>query len=215
MARGRTEYRFPVGAKEQKALETVNIWLNANQFVQHEKKGETYFRQGSNFTRWCCLKYELQNSEIVIWAWLDSMGEVAIDSGISPVILDYRSMLQPLLQALNALAHQEKGAEVVSTQEPLSDMETDALLHKFEGAKETKNGGMAVAGFIIGIVALSLNILGFIGLPIMAGGLGCVLGIFFSSAGLKTQKKGLAIAGMVCSVLATLLLIIAIVLSFR
>lgn len=213
MAKGRTEYRFPSRGKTIRATETVNIWLNTNGFTGYEKDGEVYYRQGSSMTRWACLKYTVEDHVLIVYAWLDSIREIPVEEGVSPAVLDYRSMLEPLLTELNALACEEVQMGQIPAERHLTEEETQTLVNRFQQKKEKKGGNMAVAGMIIGIAALILNGLAFIGLPVMIGGLGCALGIVFSIGGLKTAKKGMAVTGLICSGLAAVLLIVKLVLT--
>lgn len=57
-------------------------------------------------------------------------------------------------------------------------------------------GGCAIAGMIVGIVSLVFSCSGIIGL--IAG----VVGLILSIAGLKSDKRGMAVAGVICSSIA-------------
>ena len=67
---------------------------------------------------------------------------------------------------------------------------------------------MAIAGFI-------LSILGFLGgfIPIV-GWILWLLGIIFSGIGLRRQPKGLAVAGIVISIISMLIIVTIYVLAF-
>jgi hypothetical protein len=61
-----------------------------------------------------------------------------------------------------------------------------------------KSGGFSIAGFVIGFLALILCWIPFFGLII------AILGIIFSSLGMKKNLRGLAIAGLVISIIAVI-----------
>ena len=68
------------------------------------------------------------------------------------------------------------------------------------------NNGMAIAGFVVGLVSIFLNFYGITG----------IIGLVLSIVGLKKSKetgkeKGLAIAGIVCSIIGIIVGIIVII----
>jgi predicted Zn finger-like uncharacterized protein len=73
--------------------------------------------------------------------------------------------------------------------------------------KSTEGGGLAIAGFVCGVVSLVLFCVPYVGIP--AG----ILGIVFSACDLGSKYKGLAIAGFVCAVVGIALYILLIVVA--
>lgn len=59
---------------------------------------------------------------------------------------------------------------------------------------------MGLVGMILGILAVVISFVPCLGMYAMYPG---IVGIIFSALGLKKVKKGMAIAGLVCSVLGT------------
>ncbi len=59
---------------------------------------------------------------------------------------------------------------------------------------------MGLVGMILGIIAVVISFVPCLGMYAMYPG---IVGIIFSALGLKKVKKGMAIAGLVCSVLGT------------
>jgi len=59
---------------------------------------------------------------------------------------------------------------------------------------------MGLVGMILGILAVVISFIPCLGMYAMYPG---IVGIIFSALGLKKVKKGIAIAGLVCSVLGT------------
>lgn len=68
--------------------------------------------------------------------------------------------------------------------------------------------GLAIAGFVISLCGLFSWVLSFFGLPIP------IAGIILSAFGIKSSKKGLGIAGVVISSIATVVsLIVSIIVA--
>ncbi|ERJ12207.1 hypothetical protein [Haloplasma contractile] len=71
-----------------------------------------------------------------------------------------------------------------------------------------KANSNALTGFILGLISIVAWFLPFIGLPLT------IVGIVFSSKGLKsTEKKGMAIAGLVLSIIFLIVTVINMVLG--
>lgn len=64
----------------------------------------------------------------------------------------------------------------------------------YENKSNSKKDNQAVTGFILGLVSILAWFIPLFGFPIT------ILGIIFSSLGLKSSKKNLAIAGLVLSI---------------
>jgi hypothetical protein len=64
--------------------------------------------------------------------------------------------------------------------------------------KAPKRSGSSITGFVLGILALSLCWIPFFGLTV------AVLGIVFSGIGMGRDLRGLAIAGLILSIIAVI-----------
>jgi hypothetical protein len=71
---------------------------------------------------------------------------------------------------------------------------------------ESGKEGLAIAGMIFGIVSI-VSVCVFTPLGLLGG----IAGIILSCLGMKSRNRGMAIAGLVCSILALLLVVLAVV----
>ncbi len=72
---------------------------------------------------------------------------------------------------------------------------------------QKNRNGFAIASLVLGILSIVLSCLWFISIP-------CgILAIIFGGLGMKSEKRGLAIAGIVTGIIGTIALIIILVAS--
>lgn len=69
------------------------------------------------------------------------------------------------------------------------------ILNSTEGTMDEKSAKRASAGFVLGLCSLVAWFIPLIGYPVT------ILGIIFSSLGMNSNKKGMAITGIVLSII--------------
>jgi hypothetical protein len=114
----------------------------------------------------------------------------------APATISKRDLLKSKVEALKALRHAHRESKALSKKDP-----TAAKALQTGKATKGKAEGLAIAGFVIGIVGWFIPNLG------LAAAL-LVLGVIFSALGLKGERRGLAIAGLVISIVGLVIVLI-------
>ena len=204
MARGKSNYTFVVNVPPQTIHNLMNNFLNANGYHAVNENGSVYFTYFDVLWGNRYLEYYIQGNQLTILAYIGSFSKPTLldDSFVgSAAKQDYKNKLLPLFTEINKLS----SGENVYVQPATSQTQQ---VNQFTDSVNKSKEGMAIAGFVISIIGLLLSCFG-----ITFGLLIIFLEIYFAINGLKTKKKGLAIATLVLGGITFFILIAQIILT--
>ena len=178
----------------------IKAWLEANNYKLVNKKGEDFFEQRSEITGYRGFQYYISGNQLTINAWVMSVtGKfVPLDKNA----LNYPSQLYK--NDLEILFRKLKNSD-----EPASGNAVSAstFADEFSKVNDSKKETLCTIGFALSIVGLLLPFIG-----ATYGGIIYILNIWFGYQGLKTKKRGMAIATIVITIISMLLTILTVAL---
>lgn len=217
----RSSYNFTLKCEAEQAKQVVQKYMDANGFKPVTKKGETYYKAGDAMMGYKYFNYTIEGNTLTIFAWLkNAFGDMGIEgnglASINMVIMGYRNSLNTLFQEIEKL---NKGEKVMENQEEKKitgyDTQTGAPIYEeekqttnsFQDETTKKQETMCEVGFWLSIVGLVLSFIG-----VTYGVIIYILNYYFASQGLKTRKRGKAIATIVLSTISIVVIILEILL---
>lgn len=231
MQKGRSTYPVQFNTDSNTINNLMRSYLNAENFKVHEKKGEQYFRAGDQMLGFRGLKYSINGQILTIEAWLDgALGDFPLEqNSLNMMAMNYRNSLSTLFQEIENLnggnmmnnnvnngqmnfdpntgqpLNQNMGQQPIG--QPVNQMNMQQPQNNFSQTFKNENlkkqETMCEIGFWISILGLLGSFAG-----IMMGLFVYVLDFYFASQGLKTRKRGKAIATIVLSIVSILIVII-------
>lgn len=224
MKKGKSTYQFPINVDPNLAHQTIMNWLGANGFDLKEKDGNYYYQYYDPVVGRRLFEFYIQPGMVTINAYLGKYKKPYLldDSFAGSVPKSaYKQALAPLFQTLasyNAPAG-EYGSQPGSA-DPASPyiaqpyasavsggvaaQPTSGNYEDFANATNKSYEKLAVWGFVIAIIGLLLSFVGY-----MYGILLYVLEFYFATCGLKTEKKGFAIATFVLAGVSIAILVVS------
>lgn len=226
MKKGRSTYSFNFSCDVQTINNLIQGYLNGNGFSLYEKKGEQYYRAGDSMIGYKGFKYGFQGQTITISAWLDgALGNFPVEQkSFNMAAMDYRNSLGPLFNEISRLSNggnsmnnnnqnnfnnNQMNYDPVTGQ-PLQNngQNNTQFAQNFQSQTDKKKETMCEIGFWISI----LGLLGSFGGVVM-GLFVYIMDFYFAIQGLKTRKRGKAIATIVMSILSILVVVFSLMAS--
>ena len=234
MKKGRSSYKFQMKDNIDKAEQLVQSYISAKGFKQIEKKGEKFYRGGDIMVEgYRYFDYKISGDELTIYAWLrGALGDIGIEQGgiasINMAIMNYRKSLTTLFNEIEKLnsrnseeniqeSNEEKNEDIVedSKEEQIntnqvtdkSPNNSNDFAKTFEEETIQKQERLCEIGFWLSILGVVLALFG-----ITYGVIIYILNFYFASQGLKTKKRGKAIATIVLSIISIFIIICEIML---
>lgn len=221
MKKGKSTYQFPINVDPNLAHQTIMNWLGANSFELKEKNGQYYYQYYDPIVGRRLFEFYIQPGMVTINAYIGKYTRPCLldDSFAGSVPKSaYKQALAPLFQTL-ASYNAPGGGEAMQQQggvNPASPYNTQPQVNATTvGAQPTPNNyqdfarattekyeKLAIIGFVISIVGLVLSFVGY-----TYGVVLYILEFYFASCGIKTKKKGFAIATFVLAGLSILILV--------
>lgn len=226
MKKGKSTYQFPINVDPNLAQQTIMNWLGANGFDLKEKDGNHYYQYYDPVIGRRLFEYYIQPGMVTINAYIGKYKKPYLldDSFAGSVPKSaYKQLLAPLFQTLAsynapgngtpAYAGTGNPAATYNVHPYASDASAGAQppagnYEDFANAANKSHEKLAVAGFVISIFGLLLSLLG-----ITYGIVIYMLEFYFAACGIKTRKKGLAIATFVLAGLSIVILVFIIFLQ--
>lgn len=219
MKKGKSTYQFPFSVEPELVKQTIMNWLGANGFTLKEKDGNYYYEESDPVSGRRLFEYYIQPGMVTIKAYIGKYKK--------PYLLDdsfagslpksaYKEMLAPLLKTLSgynmpAGGNGQPGADSAAYQvQPNAGAVSTAggaqpgggNYEDFANAKSKSQEKLAVFGFVLSIIGLLFSLVGYsFGLVLY------VLEFYFAACGLKTKKKGLAIATFILAGISIVILL--------
>lgn len=237
MNKGRSSYNFRLNGNSDKAEQLMQSYIKAKGFKLIEKKGEKYYRGGDIMVEgYRYFDYKISGDDLTVYAWLKgAFGDISIEQGgiasINMPIMNYRKSLTSLFQEIEKLSSEnsevstdnsneennredneennEESTEVDNTSQNIDENKNNSneFSQKFEDETVKKQEKLCEIGFWLSIVGVVLSLLG-----ITYGVIIYMLNFYFASQGLKTRKRGKAIATIVLSIISIFIIICEIML---
>lgn len=218
MKKGKSTYQFPINVDPELARQTIMNWLSANSFELKEKDGKYYYQYYDPVIGRRLLEYYIQPGMVTINAYLGKFTKPYLldDSFAGSVPKSaYKSALDPLFKTL-ASYNAPVGADGISPQsdpysppvyaaEGAQTQPAAGNYADFADAADKRNEKLAIWGFVISIIGLLLSFVGY-----TYGVVLYMLEFYFAACGIKTRKKGLAIATFVLAGISIVILVLMI-----
>lgn len=197
MSQGKTEYKFQVNADMNMVETVIRNWLAVNKFSVKPEFGSTVYAFNDPIVKGKRgFEYYINGNEVTILAYVNTYKKPqALEGAVGALMKQgYKNELTPLFEEIKKLENGDTvnvnpmydGTQAVGTSAQDSSLNT--FMEKNNKSQET----MAILGFVLSLVCLLLTCFGglFMGLFV-------VIAIYLAIQGLKTSKKGLAIATIV------------------
>ncbi len=226
MKKGKSMYQFPINVDPNLAQQVIMNWLGANGFDLKEKDGNYYYQYYDPVIGRRLFEYYIQPGMVIINAYIGKYKKPYLldDSFAGSVPKSaYKQALAPLFQTL-ASYNAPMGAAPAQpgTGNPSAPYNVSPYASDVSGGVQPSSGSyqdfsdatgkshekLAVAGFVLSIFGLLLSLLG-----ITYGILIYMLEFYFAACGIKTRKKGLAIATFILAGLSIAILVFIIFLQ--
>lgn len=213
MKKGKSTYQFPITVDPNLAHQTITNWLGANSFELKEKNGQYYYQYYDPIVGRRLLEFYIQPGMVTIYAYIGKFKKpYLLDDSFAGSVpkTAYKQALAPLFQTLSSY-NAPGGGEVTQPYtgdtyngaQPVSDNYKDLA-----NATNRSYERMAIIGFVISIIGLLLSFVGY-----MLGAFLYVLEFYFATCGMKTKKKGFAIATFVLGGISIVILVYSIFLQ--
>ena len=227
---GKTIYTFMYGGDPVRVNNIVQAWLTANGFSLVSNFGETYYYYNDAWYGNRCFQYTIDGNVLTIYAWTIGIGKkfVMLDSGAYNNMAGdaYKQVLNSLFSQINLNCPpnpaQDTGTAPFAgaaqdpnmTRDPGTMQNPGAMqnpyaavpdssrfVDAFQSEVDARNEKLCTIGFWMSIVGLLLSFMG-----IMYGVFIYILEIYFATRGLKTRKKGKAIATFIIAGISILII---------
>ncbi len=218
MKKEKSNYTLQFECDGNTVNQLMQSYLSANGFVLYEKKGEQYFRAGNQMAGYRGLTYFIANQTITIYAWLDgTFGQFPLEqNNFNILAMNYRNSLSTLfseIEKLNGVNNNINYGQVnfdPQTGQPINQnyeqQPQNSFSQTFKNETQKKQETMCEIGFWFSILGLVASFAG-----IAMGLFAYVIDFYFALQGLKTRKRGKAIATIVLSIISILILLIELI----
>ncbi len=223
MKKGKSNYSFIINAEPLMVHNTIQSFLAANGFAPKFQDGITYYEAYDLISGLRYFEYYINGNQVTILAYIGRFTKpLLLDNSFAGSVPKqaYKNLLETLFQALNSLNYSQGQSVNMAGQMPYGQpvnmtgqmpqgqamniaQQTNVFVDNANKQKET----LTIIGFVISVIGLILSCFGVTyGLVIL------FLEITFAVNGLKTSKKGLAIATLVLAGVSFLILIFYVIL---
>lgn len=225
MKKGKSTYQFPINVDPNLAYQTIMNWLGANGFDLKEKDGNHYYQYYDPVIGRRLFEFYIQTGMVTIKAYIGKYKKPYLldDSFAGSVPKSaYKQILDPLFKTLasynapagmagaqpypgadqNAPYNVQPGAGQIYSGTPQPAV---GNYQDFSDATNKSNEKYAIIGFVMSIIGLLLSFVGY-----MFGILLYVLEFYFAACGIKTRKKGFAIATFVLAGVSIAILVVSV-----
>lgn len=216
MSKGRTTYVVKVDDAE-KAEEKIKDYMKAYKFKPYEKKGTKCYRGGDAMLGYKFFNYWIDGKEVTLQGWTHgAAGDFDLDTVAAMTVgKPFKDSLQKLIKSMDATEVETKNvaskkAKTAEDSKAGKSNSKKQSVSEFEESANKTDEKLCIAGFVISLISLALVLFSDSFVP---GWLFYVLAYYFAWRGLKTPKKGLAIATFVITSIALVLTILAYILT--
>lgn len=220
MKKGKSNYNLTFNSDSTLVNNIVQSYLKESGFNMYEKKGKKYYRAGDAMLGYKGFNYSINGNNLIIEAWLDgALGDFPLEqNSLNMLAMDYRNSLNKLFQEINKLNNggmnmnnnfnnQNINNQMnydPNTGQPINN--NNNFVQSFQDETMKKKEKMCEIGFWLSILGLVCSLFG-----VTYGVIIYIMDFYFASQGLKTTKRGKAIATIVLSIISILIVIIELI----
>lgn len=222
MKKGKSNYNLTFNSDSTLVNNIVQSYLKESGFNMYEKKGENYYRAGDAMLGYKGFNYSINGNNLSIEAWLDgALGDFPLEqNSLNMLAMDYRNSLNKLFQEINNggmnmnnnFNNQNINNQMnydPNTDQPINNNDNNNnFVQSFQDETMKKKEKMCEIGFWLSILGLVCSFFG-----IAYGIFVYIMDFYFASQGLKTRKKGKAIATIVLSIISILIIIFTLIIA--
>lgn len=225
MSQGKTVFKFNVNADSSLVEATIRNWLAANKFSFDPKPGLNYYAFNDPMLKGKRgFEYYINGSEVTILAYLGTYKKPQELEGFVAAVMkqDYRNAMAPLFEEIKKLegggavnttaaygtaqAEGNMAASQTNTGAQATGAVNNNSLNTFMEQNQKKQETLVIVGFVMSLIGLLISFCG-----VTYGVILILLEYYFAIQGIKTKKKGLAIATIVIASVSIVLFIVNIV----
>ncbi len=225
MKKGKSTYQFPINVDPNLAHQTIMNWLGANSFELKEKDGNHYYQYYDPVVGRRLFEFYIQTGMVTIHAYIGKYKKpYLLDDSFAGAMPKsaYKQILDPLFRTLasyntpGGAAPAQPGPNMAQN-DPYNTQPTASQVsggtpqpqvgkyEDFSAASNKSNEKYAIIGFIMSIVGLLFSFVGY-----TFGILLYLMEFYFAACGIRTKKKGFAIATFVLAGLSVVILVISV-----
>lgn len=217
MKKGKSNYNLTFNSDSTLVNNIVQSYLKESCFNMYEKKGEKYYRAGDAMLGYKGFNYSINGNNLSIEAWLDgALGDFPLEqNSLNMMAMDYRNSLNKLFQEIDKLnnggmnMNNNQMNYDPNTGHPINNNNNNNnFVQSFQDETMRKKEKMCEIGFWLSILGLVCSFFG-----IAYGIFVYIMDFYFASQGLKTRKKGKAIATIVLSIISILIIIFTLIIA--
>lgn len=223
MKKGKSNYNLTFNSDSTLVNNIVQSYLKESGFNMYEKKEKKYYRAGDAMLGYKDFNYSINGNNLIIEAWLDgALGDFPLEqNSLNMLAMDYRNSLNKLFQEINKLNNggmnmnnnfnnQNINNQMnydPNTGQPINNNNNN-FVQSFQDETMKKKEKMCEIGFWLSILGLVCSLFG-----VTYGVIIYIMDFYFASQGLKTTKRGKAIATIVLSIISILIVIIELIIA--
>ena len=226
MNKGRSTYTFQINCDPSVANDLVQAYIQGNKFTLQNKDGEQFYRAGDAMLEgYRYFNYSINGQTLTIQAWFKgAFGDMSIEqNSLNMPAMNYRNSLGKLFQEIEKLNNggtnmNNNGMNFdPNTGQPLNQgyqqpmnqnygqpmQQNNQFAQSFQDETTKKQEKMCEWGFWLSIFGLLASFVG-----VAYGVIVYILNFYFASQGLKTRKRGKAIATIVMSIISIIIIVL-------
>lgn len=218
MSQGKTAFKFNVNADISLVEAVIRNWLAANKFSYAPESGLNYYKFNDPMLKGKRgFEYYINGNEVTILAYLGTYKKPKALEGFVAAVMkqNYRNELAPLFEEIKKLeggsAANAAASAAYSTTQTEGNTAAGAVhndsLNTFMEQNQKKQETLVIIGFVMSLIGLLISFCG-----ATYGVILLILEYYFAIQGLKTKKKGLAIATIVIASVSIVFFIVNIAL---
>lgn len=224
MSQGKTEFRVTFNAAPEEVNRIIQQYLSANGFAREQKENANYYvsKTGLSQRRF---EYYINGNQLLVLAYMGTYEKPQELEGVAGALPKqaYKNEIAMLFQEINRIGEVQKensyqrginqGSNYQGSINQGSSNQVNYMDHSgtnaFAEANNKKNETWATVGFVISIIGLLSSCVG-----ISFGIFLIIFEFWCASVGLKTKKRGLAIATIVLAIVSILIIVLQLVVRF-
>lgn len=210
MKQERSNYTFNINGNASMVNDLIQSYIQANNFKQEEKKGETYYVSKDIMIGNRYFNYHITDNQLVISAWIrGSLGESGIEkqglAASNPIIMSYKESLNKLFSEIEKISSQMSNESISND---TAQIDKTSFTQNFQKDITSKQEKMCEIGFWLSIFGLLCSFMG-----IAYGIFVYLFEFYFAAQGLKTRKRKKAITTIVLAIISILIIVLELVLN--
>lgn len=241
MKKGRSTYTFQLNCDPNLVNNLVQNYIQGNQYELQQKNGEQFYRAGDAMVQgYKYFNYSISGQTLTIYAWYKgTFGEASLEqNSLNMIAMNYRNSLNTLFkeidklnngganmnnnmnfdpntgQPLNQNVNNNQMNFDPNTGQPINHNNVEQSVQNnvsqftktFQNETTKKQEKMCEVGFWLSLFGLLASFMG-----VAYGVIIYILNFYFASQGLKTRKRGKAIATIVLSIISILIIILQLI----